>query len=134
MKKPAIRLLLISITICVLTLSAAAVGFAGEGLRHVEPARALKQAEQDKQRGRLGASLPGYLRAYSMAVEAGARWTIARTVIDQMMAERADGRLDRALSSCGQAVNILHGFDDEGSLSYECFALEAEIQRQNEIK
>lgn len=134
MKKPSTRLLLISIIICVLALAIAAVGFAGEGLRHVEPAHALKQAEQDRQEGRLGASLRGYARSCTMAVESGVRWTIARTVIDQMMAARADGQLDRALASCGQAVNILHGFDDEGSLSYECFALEAEIQRQSKLK
>lgn len=133
-KKPVTRLLLTSITICGLALTAAAVGFAQEGFRHIEPTRVLKQAEQDRQEGRLGASLRGRARAYVMAIDAGVRWAIAQAYIDQMIVERADGRLDRALSSCSRAVSILHGFDDEGSLSYECFALEAEIERQSEIE
>jgi hypothetical protein len=134
MRNLSTRLLLTSIIICLLTLTTAAVvGFAGEGLRHIEPSRALRQAEQDRQEGRLGASLRGFVRAYATAIEAGARWTIAQAYIDRMIANREAGQLDSALSNCGQAVNILHGFDDEGSLSYECFALEAEIQRQIEL-
>ncbi len=134
MKKPTTRLMIGSIVVCVLVLLATALAFAGEGFRHVEPATTLKQAGQDWQEGRLGASLSGYLHAYTMAIEAGARWAAARPVVDRMMAERKGGQLDRALASCSQAVDMLHGFDDEGSLSYECFALEAEIERQNELR
>jgi hypothetical protein len=134
MKKPSTRLLLVSIIICVLAVTAAAVGFAREGFRHIKPAVAVIQAQQDWQEGRFGASLRGYTSAYAMAIEAGVRWTTARTYIDQMITDREAEQLDQALNACSGAVAILHGYDDEGSLGYECFALEAEIQRQSELK
>ena len=42
--------------------------------------------------------------------------------------------MDEALGACGRAVAILHGYDDEGSLSHECYTVEAEIQRQSQLK
>jgi hypothetical protein len=128
------RLLLLLSTILLLILAVAAYGYAREGLRHIEPARALRLAQQDWQAGRRGVSVGGHIHAYAIALEAGIRWEIARADIDRMMIESQKGQLDGALRACGQAVVIVAGYDDEGSLSSECFAIEADIRVQNELR
>lgn len=117
-----------------LVLAAAVYGLAIEGLGHVEPAKTLRQAQQDWQEGRLGAALGGHVHAYAMAVEAAVRWKAARVYVNRMAAAREAGQMDKALGACSRVVAILHGYDDEGSLSHECYIVEAEIQRQSQLK
>jgi len=133
MKLPRRPLTVIIISICVLIVLAGARLLAREGFQHIEPASMLRQAEQDWEAGHRGQSLKGYIQASTMAVDAGARWTFARFYINRMASNRSAGKIDRALANCSRAVAILHSYDDEGSLSYECFTLEAESTKQDEL-
>ena len=128
-KLPLLRLIVASI--CAFLLLAAVYEFVGEGRQHVEPARLFRLAEQDWNTGLRVKALKSYLRASTMAIDAGARWVIARFYINQMAAHQAAGQMDQALASCSRAVAILYNYDDEGSLSYECFAIEGEIREQD---
>jgi len=64
-----------------------------------------------------------------MAFEAGGRWSIADIHISRMRSLEEEGRLSEALQECATAVRILHGYDDEGGLSYECSVIEQRIER-----
>ncbi|MBN1431087.1 MAG: hypothetical protein JXB07_22145 [Anaerolineae bacterium] len=107
---------------------------AGAGIQHVEPASMFRQAEQEWEKGNRWKALRGYARASVITIDAGARWTIAQIYINQMTYNQSIGRVDKALSKCDQAITILSRYDDEGSLSYECFTLETEIKRQRELE
>jgi hypothetical protein len=122
---------MIILTACILILAVLTCALAREGFQHVEPASELRLAKHNWQRGYLVRSAVSLLRASGMAIEAGARWSVARIYISQMSSESASGRLDETLSLCGKAVEILHGYDDEGTISNECFMIEAAIHRQD---
>lgn len=126
-------MILISIGLLIVLISTYTI-LAKAGFQHTEPASALRLAEQEWEAGCRGQSLKGYIRASTMAVDAGARWTIAHFYVKRMTSNTSAGRLDKALANCSQAAALLHNYDDEGSLSYECFALEAEIKRQDEME
>jgi hypothetical protein len=129
--KVARRCSLTTLIAFILILAAPTYVLAREGFQHVEPASELRLAVHDWQMGHLAKSAGGVLRAFGIAIEAGARWSVARIYINRMNSERASGQLDEALSLCGKAIKILHGYDDEGAISNECFVIEAAIHRQD---
>ena len=120
--------------LCVLAILVGLYRLAVQGFRYIEPASVLRRAEETWETGCRGQSLRSYVQASTMAVEAGLRGTIARIYINQMMSNISQGELDRALDGCSRAVAILQDYDNEGSLSYECFVIEGQIKRQSELE
>ena len=115
--------------ICLLLVIAVCVYFVLEGFNHIDPKLALWHAQRSWREGQIVQAIPQFVRAVWMAFEAGGRWSIADTHVNKMRLLEEEGRLHEALRECATAVRILHGYDDEGGLSYECYVIEQRIER-----
>jgi hypothetical protein len=120
----------IGILLVVFLMAGLCIALISEGLDHVEPASAFREANKDFQNGLAIDALKGYATASIMSLDAGMRWKVAEVFISRVTVQEARGQLKDALTNCATAVRILQGYDDEGGLSYLCTVIEDEINRQ----
>jgi hypothetical protein len=120
----------LGILFVVLLMAGLCIALISEGLDHVEPAFVFREAYKDFQNGLVIDALKGYATASIMSLDAGMRWKVAEVFISRVRVQEARGQLKDALAYCATAVRILHGYDDEGALSYHCTVIENEINRQ----
>lgn len=97
--------------------------FVEEGLAHSTPAKAWQDAQLDWENGQKGEAVYGFMDAFRITLDNGARHTIARPLVDQMNSLWEEGRISEAYDRCMGAVAILDGWDEEGVVSYDCFSL-----------
>ncbi len=120
----------IFILVCFLVLGVG-LSLAEEGFHHVDPASELRHAKQDWQDDEVSVALAEFVSAYQMAVECGARWSVAGIYISNMRSLTEAERLREALNECMTAVHVLGKYDDEGVIGYDCDVIEAQIQRES---
>jgi len=119
----------ILVSICLFLVVGINICLVSKGFGHIDPRIAFWQAQQLWSEGQIVQAIPQFARAIWMAFEAGVRWSMADIHISRMRSLEKEGRLHEALQECARAVRILHGYDDEGGLSYECTAMEQRIIR-----
>lgn len=120
---------MILIGVCLLFAIGVCTYLVLKGFGHIDPKIALWQAQRSWLEGQIVQAIPQFIRAVWMAFEAGGRWSIADIHVSRMRALEEEGRLPEALQECATAVRLLHGYDDEGGLSYECSVIEQRIDR-----
>ncbi len=104
--------------------------FISVGFEHVEPAVARSDAIADWEDGRKDQALGGFVKAYWLALESGARWSMADRYIDKSYRLLMEGQRQDALSNCRTAWQILGDYDTEGGIDFLCTQIEDAIKRQ----
>lgn len=122
-------ILAVSLPGVVLVLAVCAY-FVSQGLGHAEPSAELNDARLDWQTGRRAESLGRRFGAFWIALESGARWSLADHYIEESYRLQRNGRLRDALSNCRTAWQILGKYDTEGGIDFHCTEIEEQIQRQ----
>ena len=102
--------------------------FVREGFTHWFPQGELRSVNQTWKDGQYIASIKWFVIANTSALDAGWRHIFVKFYYQTIPDLIDQGKFDEALEDCVEAVKILNGYDDEGSLGFTCIQIEQAIK------